>query len=206
MSALDSHALQRGVGGDASAKQRGHAGIVGLGKLFGNFDHEVTVDNDGAAVAAIGRVALDTRETTKAAGASVEQASEQNLFRDVVVLERVVVCEHTACTVLLREILAVGASAAAIDHASYADRGPDSQVLDVCTHRRNTPNDLVTGNHGKLCRSPVFTDLVHVCVADTREQNVDCDVVGSGGSADDGVRDEGALACKGSVRFSFAHV
>jgi hypothetical protein len=58
---LDTHALQGGVRGDSRAQQRRNTGIVRFGESFGNFDHEVAVNDDGPTVASVGRVALDMR-------------------------------------------------------------------------------------------------------------------------------------------------
>ncbi len=62
VTALDAHALQGGVRGDAGAQQRRDARVVPHGQSLGNPDDEVAVDNDGAAVASVGGVALQEQE------------------------------------------------------------------------------------------------------------------------------------------------
>ena len=79
-----------------------------------------------------------------------------NLFRDVVVLEGVVVCEHAAGAVLLGAILAVGADAAAVHHAPNAHSSTNGKVFDVRPHRNNSADYLVTRHHRELRGTPVL--------------------------------------------------
>ena len=126
------------------------------------------------------------REYTQRAIA-LERAA--NLFRDVVVLEGVVVCEHAAGAVLLGAILAVGADAAAVHHAPNAHGSTNGKVFDVTPHRHNSADYLVTRHHRELRGTPVFAHLVDVGMADAAEHDFDGDVVAAGGTARDCVRD-----------------
>ena len=142
--------------------------------------------------------------TRLVAGSAVRGAA--NLLWDVIVLERVVVGENHGGAVLLTAILAVTARAAAVDHAADAYGCAHRQVFHVGADKHHAPHDLVTRDHGELCRAPVFTHLMHVRVADAREEDVDSDVVGARRAAGDGVRDKGPFAREGGVSFGFAHV
>jgi hypothetical protein len=120
-------------------------------------------------------------------------------------LERVVVGENARGAVLLRAVLAVAARSAAVYHAPNADGSARNQVFHIGANCHHPPHYFVAGNHGELGWTPLFAYLVNVGVADAGKQNVNCDVVGSGGAARDDVRHEGALADEGGVRFGFAH-
>ena len=58
MTAPDPHALERRVRGNTGAQQRRNSRKVGLREGLGHFDNKMAVDDDGAAVAAVGGVAL----------------------------------------------------------------------------------------------------------------------------------------------------
>jgi hypothetical protein len=170
-------ALERRVGGDARAQQRGDA-LERLALL--DLQDERLIDHDVGRVAAVGgRLPVRLRGVI----------SEGDL----------------AGAVLLKPLFAVHALAAAVDHAAHAGQVADLELLHLTADRGHRADDLVAGNDGIDPRAPLAAHGVDVGVADTGVGDLDGDVQRAGLASRDGRRGERRGRAGGGVSAGLGH-
>ena len=139
---------QRRVQRDAGAQQ-GRRGFQR--NAVGDAQHVVLVDDDRAAVAALGRLAVASH--------------------------RVVRADHAALAVLLYSGATAAALPAGVDETAHADAVAHLVLGHVGADRGDDAGDFVAGHDGICGCAPLAAHGVDVGVADAREVDVEGDIV-----------------------------